>query len=86
MDPESVVVTQLSPPSPPTNPLSSKLYVWSKLSPLPPPIPVEQPPPEPEPEEEEKAPVRQEEFCQKGKVFIGILPLWEKKPKIIKFF
>jgi hypothetical protein len=25
MDPESVVVTQLSPPSPPTNPLSSKL-------------------------------------------------------------
>jgi hypothetical protein len=25
MDPESAVVTQLSPPSPPTNPLSSKL-------------------------------------------------------------
>jgi hypothetical protein len=84
---------QPPPPAPPTNPLSSKLWLSSKLSPLPPtptlppppPVPVEQPPPEPE-EEEEKAPVRQEEFRQKGKVFVGNLPLWVKKPEIAEFF
>lgn len=32
------------------------------------------------------APVRQEEFRQKGKVFVGNLPLWAKKPEITEFF
>jgi leucine-rich PPR motif-containing protein len=61
-------------PPPPANPLASKLWLTSKLSPPPP-----TPPPEPEP-------LRQEEFRQKGKVFVGNLPLWARKPEIAEFF
>lgn len=81
-----------SPPPPPANPLSSKLWLSSKLSPPPPPPPppppsleaIEEPPPPPEPEPEQEA--AQEDFRHKGKVFVGNLPLWARKPEIAEFF
>jgi len=50
---------------------------------------VEEPPPPPPPEpeqEQEAAALRQEDFRQKGKVFVGNLPLWAGKPEITEFF
>jgi len=78
------------PPPPPTNPLASKLWLSSKLSPPPPPPPpppleaIEEPPSPPPPPEPE--PLRQEDFRHKGKVFVGNLPLWARKPEIADFF
>jgi RNA recognition motif-containing protein len=58
------------------------LSVEATEEPPPPPPP---PPPEPEPGQE-AAPPRQEDFRQKGKVFVGNLPLWARKPEIAEFF
>lgn len=82
------------PPTLPANPLASKLWLTSKLSPPPPPpAPLQTaeepspPPPTPPTEPEQEAPpLRQEDFRQKGKVFVGNLPLWARKPEIAEFF
>ncbi|XP_073098626.1 uncharacterized protein [Elaeis guineensis] len=79
------------------NPLSPKLWLSSKLSPPPPPpLP---PPPLGEALENESrvgnSPSREAnndsllpttEFRQKGKIFVGNLPLWIKKNEIAEFF
>ncbi|GFS46054.1 pentatricopeptide (PPR) repeat-containing protein [Actinidia rufa] len=80
-------------PKPNPENLTNKLWLTSKLSPPPPPPP---PPPPITPKEtlseeneigdfEISGPPRVE-FRQEGKIFVGNLPLWIKKPELAEFF
>ncbi|MQM08100.1 hypothetical protein Taro_040961 [Colocasia esculenta] len=78
------------------NPLSNKLWLSSRLAPPPPPPP----PPPPRPSEEtpegdaeveesigpDDPPPPAPEFRQKGKIFVGNLPLWIKKNEVAEYF
>lgn len=84
--------------SPSHDTLSNKLWLSSKLSPPPPPPPPPLPPSPPlqeklqitvvededfEDSEENKKEV---DFREKGKIFVGNLPLWIKKNQVAEFF
>ncbi|KAL5193954.1 Pentatricopeptide repeat-containing protein, chloroplastic [Glycine soja] len=96
---KSLKATPATPPSNPkpapiSNPLANKLWLTSKLSPPPPPPPP--PPPEIDSEietETDKASgdgansdSRNSDFRQPGKIFVGNLPAWVKKPQVAEFF
>ena len=69
-------------PPPHANPLASSLWPTSKLPPPPPTLETtEEPPPSPPPSSPPP-----EDFRQKGKVFVGNLLLWARKPDIAEFF
>uniref|UniRef100_A0A1D1YML4 Pentatricopeptide repeat-containing protein At5g04810, chloroplastic n=1 Tax=Anthurium amnicola TaxID=1678845 RepID=A0A1D1YML4_9ARAE len=86
-----------SPPAGSSNPLSNKLWLSSRLSP-PPPLPLPPPPPPPLHEAPECDSAAAEssgpdeptppapEFQQKGKIFVGNLPLWIKKNEVAELF
>lgn len=82
---------------PPSHTLSSKLWLSSKLSPPPPP-PLPPPPlaPEeilssesenlPDSSDDDETYVPRNEFLEKGKIFVGNLPLWIKKNEVAEYF
>lgn len=76
------------------NPLASKLWLSSKLSPPPPPPPDDifhSPTPTVTPKltptfTPDPTPPPETDFRQKGKIFVGNLPLWMKKNEIAEYF
>lgn len=89
---KTLTTSRNTPTSPPSNRLSNKLRLSSKLSPPPPDIPVLS--------LEETLPVEYDDgvlehseenekemgFREKGKIFVGNLPLWIKKSEVAEFF
>lgn len=77
--------------SPPHDTISGKLWLSSKLSPPPPPPPPPLPPLQENEAEIEVSGNSEEnekgvEFREKGKIFVGNLPLWVKKNEVSEFF
>lgn len=84
-----------SPPvtnSPPHDSLSNKLWLSSKLSPPPPPPPpplqesLQENEVEDDDFENSEENDKEVEFREKGKIFVGNLPLWIKKIEVAEFF